>query len=1035
MNRSYYLFFVLISLIGIRFAQGDETVSFSRDILPVLSDRCFHCHGPDESNREAELRLDQRESAVEDRDDHAVITPGKPELSELLKRVVSTDPDLQMPPPDSHRKPLTKHQVDAFTKWIKDGAVWGKHWAFEQPVRAKLPLPDVAPPALHPIDAFVRRRLQREGLEPSAVAAKHTLIRRVTFDLTGLPPSWKEVESFFEDESPDAYAKLVDRLLKSEHYGERMATWWLDAARYSDTDGYQGDATRNNWPWRDWVVGAFNKNMHFDQFTREQFAGDLLPEATAEQRLATCFHRNHMTNGEGGRHPEESRIDYVIDRVNTTGSVWLGLTLGCCQCHSHKFDPISQQEYYSLFAFFNSIDEDGKAGGGAKPFMKFKSPFGDRATREAQQVVDGRKPIEAAAREAAESEFEPWLAEQIRQVKEGFEAWEVLQPNSFEAVEGSVLAMEEDGTIQSSGPSPRQDDYRIVAGSSLSRVTGLRVEVLPHPTHTDGKLSRGANGEFILTNFKLLVRRKGRSQVREIDIASAIADVQKSAKGRNYGNVKDTLDDDPRNGWTTEGHEAKTRHTAVFALAEPFELSVDEEFIFVMLHRSTRGDANIGRFRLSVTDQPGSAVRSMNAMPLEELAAAQPGDVAAVEKKLRAKLLAQFLFDHPVYQRAKSELQRANQQLANVKQAAGDMNVMVLAERKDARTTHLLERGVWDKKGAEVVRSFPAAVFSLPEDSLQQEKSQSRLDLAKWLVARDNPLTARVVVNHLWQLCFAAGLVRTPEDFGLQGELPTHPDLLDWLAVELMENDWDLQHVLRLIVTSETYRQSSSVTKEILTRDPSNRLLARGARFRLPSWMIRDGALRSSGLLNPSIGGPPVMPYQPDGVWAEMFMGRFRYQPSQGPAQHRRSLYAFWRRSAAPTFLFDSSQRRVCEVRPRLTNTPIQALTLLNDMSQLESARELARGIVAGGGTSQVRLTQMYREVLSRVPSESEMVILNSTLQSSLVHFRGAKHNAVQLLDIGQLERRGGGERPEELAAYMIVASMIYNLDEAITHE
>jgi hypothetical protein len=942
----------------------------------------------------------------------------------ILQRLTSEDPDEQMPPPDSHRKSFTKKQVSIVRQWIAEGAVWGKHWAFEKPAQAESPSPN-----LQPIDAFVRRRLENEGLESSSIAAKHTLIRRVTFDLTGLPPTWEEVEAFVGDDSPDAYAKLVDRLLKSEHYGERMATWWLDAARYSDTDGYQGDATRNNWPWRDWVVAAFNKNMSFDQFTREQFAGDLLPNATAEQRLATCFHRNHMTNGEGGRHPEESRIDYVIDRVNTTGSVWLGLTLGCSQCHSHKFDPISQQEYYSLFAFFNSIDEDGKAGGGAKPFMKFKSPFGGRAIVEAQRVVDGRKPVEAKARSDAEREFEPWLVEQIQRAERGFEAWEVLQPSSYSAAEGSLLTKEDDGSIQTSGPSPKQDDYRIVASSRHSRVTGLRLEVLPHASHKDGKLARGEKGEFILTNFKLLVRRKGRSQVRDVDIAGAIADVQKSAKGRNYGNVKDTLDDDPRNGWTTEGHDATKPHIAVFALAQPLQLADDEELVFVLLHRSTRGDANIGRFRLSVTDQPGSAVRSLNPMPLERLVAAKPKDAASVDSKLRSSLLAQFLFDHQGYQRAKREVDLANRQLSKVKRAAGDLNVMVLAERKDARKTHILQRGVWDKKGKEVVRSFPAAVLELPKD-----KSQSRLDLANWLVARENPLTARVVVNHLWQLCFGRGLVRTPEDFGLQGELPTHPDLLDWLAVELMENDWDVQHVLRLIVSSETYRQSSAVTKEILDRDPENRLLARGARFRLPSWMIRDAALRSSGLMNEAIGGPPVMPYQPDGVWAEMFMGRFRYEPSQGAAQHRRTLYAFWRRSAAPTFLFDSSQRRVCEVRPRLTNTPLQALTLLNDLSLLESSRELARNALSKEDSPQGRLTRMYQRVLSRSPAKTEMTILNAKLQSALSHFRNAKADAEQLLEIGQLEKRGGAN-PEELAAYMIVASMIYNLDEAMTHE
>ncbi|MCP4782940.1 MAG: DUF1549 domain-containing protein [Fuerstiella sp.] len=1014
----------------VQVAQGGDLVNFSHDILPILSDRCFHCHGPDASNREADLRLDQRASPLEDRGDYAVLTPGKPELSELLKRLNSDDPDLQMPPPDSHRRPLSRKEISTFRQWIDQGAVWGNHWAFEKPVRAELPLP-----MLHPIDSFVQRRLEKEDLAPSNVAAKHTLIRRVTFDLTGLPPTWQEVEAFRNDESPDAYARLVDRLLQSEHYGERMATWWLDAARYSDTDGYQADATRNNWPWRDWVVQAFHKNMPFDQFTREQFAGDLLPDATPEQRLATCFHRNHMANGEGGRHPEESRIDYVIDRVNTTGTVWLGLTLGCCQCHSHKFDPISQREYYSLFAFFDSIDEDGKAGSAARPFMKFKSPYAERAVQEAQAVVDRRKPIEAAARERATKEFAPWLADRIRGVKDGFQSWEVLQPGSLESAEGTVLVRQDDGAIQASGPTPGQDDYRVVASSRLSQVTGVRLEVFSHETHTDGKLSRGATGEFVLTNVKLLVRQKGQSQERDVAIAGAVADVQKEAKGRNYGNVKDTLDDDPRNGWTTAGHDATKTHTAVFALTRPLQLTGDEELIFVMLHRSTEGNANIGRFRVSLTDQPGSAVQSLGSMPLAELAAAKPNTVTEVDSKLRKRLLDQFLFPHSEYQRARGELDLASRQLAKVRKAAGDLNVMVLAESRDPRTTHVLQRGVWDKKGEQVGRSFPLAIDAFTKkNSGLQTQPLSRIDLANWLVSRENPLTARVVVNHLWQMCFGHGLVRTADNFGLQGELPTHPDLLDWLAVELMEHDWNLQHIQRLIVTSETYRQDSRCSKEMLEHDPDNRLLARGSRFRLPSWMIRDAALRSSGLINPAIGGPPVMPYQPDGVWAEIFMERFRYEPSQGATQHRRTLYAFWRRSAAPTFLFDSSQRRVCEVQPRLTNTPLHALTLLNDQSQLEAARELARRAQANGGSSQLKLTRMFQDVLSRTPSTLEVKVLQSKWKSALAHYQDTTADAHQLLDLGQPEKRGG-DRPQELAAYMVVASMIYNLDEAMTHE
>jgi hypothetical protein len=1014
------LVFLAISSPGI----ADE-IRFSRDVLPILSDRCFHCHGPDDAHREADLRLDQRASATADRGGYAAITPGNAQASELLARITSDDPDTRMPPPASHRKKLTPAEIAILKNWINAGAVWGKHWAFEKPQRPKPPIQD-----MHPVDAFVLHRLRIEGIENlSPPAAKLTLLRRMSFDVIGLPPTPAEVLRFLVDDSPRAVENALDRLLASPHHGERMAMWWLDAARYSDTDGYQQDATRANWAWRDWVVESFNQNRAFDEFTRLQFAGDLLPDATPEQILATCFHRNHMTNGEGGRDPEESRIDYVRDRVNTTGTVWLGLTLECCQCHSHKFDPITHKGYYGLSAFFNSIDEDGKAGTAAKPYLKYQSPHAERAVQEAQEVVKVRKPVEAAARKQAEVEFAPWLESQWKGVRDGFQPWHVLRANSLEGVEGTLLDQDAKGTIQASGPNPRQDDYRIIAGANLKRITGWKLEVFPHASHTEGKLSRGKSGEFILTDVKLQLRKRGSSQLRDIEMSSAIADAEKTAKGREYGLVKDTLDDDPRNGWTTEGRDATKPHTAVYALAEPLELAEDEELIFVLLQRSTRGDANIGRFRLSVTDQPGNAVRSLNPMPLEELAEANAGEVTEIDAKLRGRLLDQFLVDHADYQQAKTALDLANRQLADVKKSAGSLSVMVLADRKEPRPSHVLVRGVWDDKGEVVSPSVPESVLPWPA-----EKLKNRLDLAQWIVSRENPLTARVVVNQLWQMYFGAGLVRTPEDFGLQGERPTHPDLLDWLAVELMEHDWDLRHIIRLIVTCRTYQQQSRISPELLERDPENRLLARASRFRLPSWMIRDAALRSSGLLNPAVGGPPVMPYQPPGVWEEIFMGRFQYQPSQGPAQYRRTLYAFWRRSSSPAFLFDSAQRRVCEVRPRRTNTPLHALTMLNDTTTLEASRELARKLLEKPGTNEERFKDVYHKILSRSPKEDELKVLSRELERSLQHYQQHPADAESLLAVGQASMIKLNNKTN-LAAWMVLASLVYNLDEAITHE
>ena len=990
-------------------AEGD--VSFSRDVLPLLSENCFACHGQDEGHRKGDLRLDTREGAL------AAMKPGAPDASELIARILTTDEDEVMPPPESHKKPLLPGQVAMLRRWISQGAPWGRHWSLEKPVKAGA--------SGHPVDFFVNDRLAKEGWRPNSEAPRTTLIRRLSFDLTGLPPTPAEVEAFLNDGSSDAYERLVQRLLESPHFGERMAMWWLDAARYSDTDGFQSDANRTNWPWRDYVVGAFNANMPFDRFTLEQFAGDLLPDATAEQRIATCFHRNHMTNGEGGRDKEESRVDYVIDRVNSIGTVWLGLTLGCVQCHSHKFDPITMADYYGMAAFFNSIDEDGAAGTGAKPYLSYQSPMAKRAVEEARLLVEQRKPQEATARQEAEEPFRAWLEGQKARVRGGFQAWHVLR-GRLESQEGTRLAQEADGTVQASGPNPKQEDYRLIATVKLPRITGLRLEVLPHVSNTGGGLSRGASGEFILTDIKVQVRRRGSSQVRDIVVSGAVADYEAGKTAvREYGSVKGVLDDDPRNGWTSKGAKASEPRVAVFALKKPLILELEEELVFEMLHRSTMGDANIGRFRVAVTDQPGPAVREVKPAPLEELAAARLADMSRIESGLRGRLLDQFLEDHEPYQKARAALDRATAQLKEAEAAAGRLNVMVLQERKQPRDTHILVRGVWDKKGEKVSHSVPASVAPWPAGV-----SRDRRGLARWLTSRENPLTARVMVNHLWQMCFGTGLVRTPDDFGVQGQRPSHPELLDWLAVDFMDSGWDVKAMLRRIITSAAYRRDSGASAEAVARDPQNRLLARGPRFRLPSWMLRDAALRYAGLLNPALGGPPVRPYQPEGVWEENFMGRFTYEPSEGAAQYRRTLYAFWRRSIAPTFLFDNAQRRVCEVTMTRTNTPLQALTLMNDQTMRDAAEELARAMKRSAGDAEARLRSVFKTILCRDASEREIAVLLREHERALAHYRAQPGEAAQYLR----EARPSAASPE-LAACKLAASLILNLDETITHE
>lgn len=942
-------------------------MKFSRDILPVLSDKCLSCHGGDSSGRMAGLRLDTREGAIA-----KVIVPGKPEESLLLRRVTETNERRLMPPARSHKARLTAKEVATLRAWIAQGAPWGQHWSFEKPTRAKG----------QTIDSLIDAKLNAKN----GPAARHTLARRLSFDLTGLPPSAANL-------AETNYGQLVDQLLASPHFGERLAMWWLDGARYADTDGFQADASRTNWPWRDWVVDSFNRNLPFRQFTIEQFAGDLLPHATPEQKLATAFHRNHMTNGEGGRDPEESRVDYVLDRANTTGTVWLGLTLGCTQCHSHKFDPITHQDYYAFTAFFNSIDEDGQAGKRAKPYTPYASPYAARAVTEARMLVDQRRPAEAAERAKAEAPFARWLAAQQGLAS----AWQVLRMSSLQSAEGTSLRQIADGRIETSGPHPRQDDYRLAAPLKLPRITGLKLEVFP-------PLTRGASGEFLLTDIKVQVQKAGSTQIRDIAVKGAIADYSADKNANNnYGEVRDTLDDDPRNGWTTKGADRTRTHVAIFELAEPLVLAAGEELLFEMRHRSTVGDANIANFRVSATDQRGPAVRSLETAPLEELAK------TGLTPALRQRLFEQFLTDHAPYQTARLALDRAIRQYDEVK-SAEKVDVMVLAERATPRPSHVLLRGVWDKPGERVSPAvLPAIGAGLPGG-----ERADRLGLARWLVSDDNPLTARVIVNQLWQMLFGYGLVRTPEDFGLQGEQPTHPELLDWLAVEFMESGWDVKHMVQLMVQSAAYQRDSRATPQMLAQDPENRLLARGPRFRLASWMLRDAALSYAGLLNPALGGPPVKPYQPEGVWEELFMGRFPYEPSEGPAQYRRSLYAFWRRTIAPTFLFDSAQRRSCEVRTSRTNTPLQALTLLNDRTYLEASRTLA----------ELSPIAVFERVLARRPDAAEQAILDREYRRALTHYRAQPVEARTL---------SGGNA--ETAARMVVASMILNLDEAITHE
>ncbi len=809
----------------------EREIVFSRDILPILSDNCFHCHGPDpKEGRKGDLRLDVETEAKKVRDGHAAIAAGKAEESEVILRLLSSDRDEKMPPPKTGRA-LKEEQVALLKRWIDEGAQWGKHWSFEP-----LKRPPLNAGSGHPVDAIVDARLKNEGVSPSGPAPQHTLIRRLSLDLTGLPPTLAQLEMFLSDTAPGAWERAVDRMLASPAFGERMAWDWLDAARYADSNGYQGDADRTMWPWRDWVVNAFNQNLPFNEFTVWQLAGDLLPAPTHEQILATGFNRNHMINGEGGRIAEENRVDYVMDMSETMGSVWLGLTLNCCRCHDHKFDPLTQREYYQFTAFFNQTPVTGGGGNAQTP-----------------PVLDCPLPGQSDKIEKAEADWKRTL--DLLRTKEG--------------------------------------------------------ELFP----------RAANKQLVES--------------------TATADLSKP--------VRDVLSLVPAS-----------------RKSEQWELLIKE----------------FG----GKQDEYGTLLKAAS---------------------------------------------NAKKALDEIRNAVP--RVMVMKDEDKPRQTFLLNRGLYNQPGPEVQAAVPGVLPAMEVGDGRERAT--RLDLARWLVSEKNPLTARVAVNRFWQMLFGIGLIKTPEDFGVQAEYPVYPEILDWLASEFVESGWDVKRLLRTVVTSDAYKRSSVVSKpELRERDPDNRLLSRGPRFRMPSWMIRDQALFVSGLMNVSIGGPPVFPYQPAGVWEEATFGKRQYHQSGGSDLHRRSLYTFWRRIVGPTVFFDVARRQVCEVKPLRTNTPMHALTTLNDITYVEAAAAMARVALKSSSVDVDRLRTVAKRVLCRDLSPPELAVWMRTIERSRNAFEQDVHAAERLL--GQLSAVKDGElQPAIQAAWTMLCLNLLNLDETLTKE
>jgi len=1072
------LFFALVHAGFVARAQpaAADRIDFNRDIRPILSHVCFTCHGPDASKRQANLRLDRRETAFALRDGKPALVPAQPSKSEVYRRITSTDPDHRMPPADSGRT-LNKAQIELIRKWIEQGAQWQRHWSFIAPQRSPLPQVKDASWPRNAIDYFILLRLENAGLKPSPQAGKRTLIRRLSLDLMGLPPTRQEVDAFLADESPDAYEKLVDRLLASPRYGERMALNWLDAARYADTHGYHEDYHRDMWPWRDWVINAFNSNMPFDQFTIEQLAGDLLPGATNSQIVATGFNRNHGVTASGIS--EEYRVEYVLDRVRTTSTVWLGLTMHCAQCHNHKYDPISQADFYQFFAYFNTITDKGveNRSGNVDPLLKVETPELAATLVKVKQQISKLKQEKQRQELAIGPDLAAW--EQRLAAKDGGKKLEPPKDLVFhyplDATTGDRVANE----VGTHGQGK-------LKGNAIWR-PGRFAEALS----CDGKtyIDLGDTADFERTDafsYGAWVLPTGSGAViARMDDPAAYRGWDVFVTGMHveahmihhwpdnaiHMKTKEKLKPDQ---WThlfvTYDGLSKAGGFRIYFNGKPQAVDVTRDRLTDTI--KTEKPLHIGRrnpsaFFQGAIDDVRIYDRALTGAEVATLADANPvAAILTIASELRTEkqkhaLRQYYLENHDTkYRQLNVELDKFRTQETETRERAAKLTVMVMQEMKEPRTTFVLKRGQYDQHGEKVTTGVPAFLSvgrtASPSRDGLAIRPTDRLNLAKWLVSSTNPLTSRVAVNRMWQMAFGTGTVKTSEDFGTQGELPSHPELLDWLATEFIRgtdwqsvlqqaplrrtdcqsvHSWDIKQMMKLIVTSATYRQSSKISPAAVARDPENRLLGRGPRFRLPAELIRDNALAVSGLMVEHLGGPSVKPYQPQGLWKET--SNRGYEQDHGSKLYRRSLYTYWKRSVPPPNMFaiDAPTRETCVVRRQRTNTPLMALVMLNDPTFVEAARALAqRAMTEGAVNPQERIALMFEITTARRPEPSERDVLLAIYQRQRGVFGKNNDAALKLLAVGE-SKRDEKLDPTEHAALTTVASIILNLDETITKE
>lgn len=999
-------------------------LEFNRDIRPILSENCFQCHGPDANKRRAELRLDVRDEAIAAR----AFVPGKPDDSDAIHRIFSGDEDEVMPPPDS-RRALTNEQRELLRRWVAEGAAYQQHWAYVPPVRSAPPVTRAWPGSSNPIDAFIGAALDRKELTPAPAADRRTLIRRLSLDLAGLPPEPADVAAFLRDGDPAAYERQVDRLLASPHFGERMAIHWLDLVRFADSIGFHNDVGIRTWPYRDYVIGAFNRNLPFDQFVREQLAGDLLPGSTVWQRVGSGFNRLHRISGEGGIQDKEYFAKYSADRVRTTATVFMGATMACAECHDHKFDPYTLKDFYRFAAIFSDLKEKGAynlSGGFTRENLTeepiFASPAQETRFRQLEAEIarasEAMKSIDDASLVA---ERKVWEEATLAADRAGTLAWRVQRPRAALSPHGTTLSIEnEDDSLVPSGPNPANDTYVVTIPAGLPTVTAVRLEVIQDPRFPADEVARAGSG-FFISEIEVEGRAAGEAAPRRLRLVSS-----RAASTTEPGSPAEAaIDGDPG---TAVSFLRKRGGGIALQLAEPWTAGADSELTVRIRHSDVHPYQNLGRFRLSVHSlpEPDAHADSVPDHVLKALRVAPAARKPAQEKDIAVY----FRLVAPSIAPVRRQLIAA----ANARDALLEsIPSMPVSRSVTPRPIRVLPRGNWMDDSGEVVE--PGVPGFLRQITPADGRRVSRLDLAEWLVAADNPLTARTFVNRVWRLFFGAGLTRTLEDLGSQGEWPSHPELLDWLAVDFRESGWDVKRLVRMIVTSRTYQQSSRPDPVALERDPVNRLLARQSRFRLEAELVRDLTLAVSGLLVDRPGGPSAKPYQPAGYYAPLNFPRREYAPDTGDGLWRRGVYTHWQRTfLLPSFVaFDAPSRDECTANRSTSNTPLQALVLLNDPSHVEAARVLAERIMRmDAATFASRTTWAFERALARPPTDEEIAVLQGLWNGQHRRYGSDEPAARALLATGS-RPVPADLPPADLAAWTAVARAILNLHETIT--